>query len=277
MCVIGAGTMGWSIAQVFATAEYDVVLCDMTREKAIEGKKAMDKSLSKRVDKGKLKEAKKQKILNNVHPGVYKDVADCKFAIEAIFEDMQAKENVFKQLENIMPSDAILATNTSSLSITELASHLKVPERFIGMHFFNPAPIMKLVEVVHGYKTSQKTTDKALAIAEEVGKIPVQVKESPGFIVNRILIPYINEGIGIFSEGIASAKDIDSAMRLGANHPLGPLELGDLVGLDVCLAILEVLQSETGDPKYRPHLLLRKMVRAGKLGKKTGEGFYQYP
>ena len=276
MCVIGAGVMGWSIAQVFATAGYKVLLCDQELPLAEKGKSSMKKGLDRLVEKGKIEAAAAQATLDNVQPAIIADTADCSLAVEAIYENIEAKKKVFKELEATMPADAILATNTSSLSITEIANALSDPGRLGGMHFFNPATLMKLVEVIGGAATRPDVLDTIYTIAQEIGKTPVRVNESPGFVVNRILIPMINEGIGVLAEGVASAEDIDTAMKLGANHPLGPLALGDLVGLDVCLAIMEVLHHETGEDKYRPHPLLRKMVRAGKLGKKTGEGFFSY-
>ena len=206
----------------------------------------------------------------------YADFADADLVIEAASEDMNLKKEVFAELAKICKPETIFATNTSSLSITEIAAITDRPTQFIGMHFFNPAPVMKLVEVIKGQMTSQETSDKIFALATEMGKTPVMVEEAPGFVVNRILVPMINEAVGIYAEGIASVEDIDSAMKLGANHPMGPLALGDLIGLDVCLAIMEVLYNEFADSKYRPHPLLKKMVRAGLLGRKSGQGFYKY-
>jgi 3-hydroxybutyryl-CoA dehydrogenase len=206
----------------------------------------------------------------------YEDLADCDLLIEAISEDMNVKKDTFKKLDELCKSDTILATNTSSLSITEIANSTNRPDKVIGMHFFNPVPMMKLVEVIKGIATSDETKNRIIEISKELGKTPVEVDEAPGFVVNRILIPMINEAIGIYAEGVASATDIDDAMKLGANHPMGPLALGDLVGLDVCLAIMDVLYNEFGDSKYRAHPLLRKMVRGNQLGRKTKKGFFEY-
>ncbi len=274
--VIGAGTMGSGIAQAFAQTEgYEVFLCDINEEFAANGKNKIAKGFEKRVAKGKMEQAAADAILAKITTGTKEICTDCDLIVEAALEVMDIKKQTFKELEDICKKeDCIFATNTSSLSVTEIGAGINRP--VIGMHFFNPAPVMKLIEVIRGENTTDAVNDKVIAISKEIGKTPVEVKEAPGFVVNRILIPMINEAVGIYAEGIASVEGIDTAMKLGANHPMGPLALGDLVGLDICLAIMDVLYHETGDSKYRAHTLLRKMVRAGKLGMKTGIGFYDY-
>ena len=267
--------MGSGIAQAFAQTEgYEVVLTDINLEVAQKGQERIAKGLQSRVNRGKLEQAVADQVNARIIAGVLEDCAECDLVVEAVLEEISIKRETFKALDAIAKPDCIFASNTSSLSITEIAQGLN--HSLVGMHFFNPAPVMKLVEVIPGLSTPVEVVEKVSEIARGLGKTPVEVRESAGFVVNRILIPMINEAVGILAEGVATAEGIDTAMKLGANHPMGPLELGDLIGLDVCLAIMEVLQKETGDSKYRAHPLLRKMVRGGKLGRKSGAGFYTY-
>lgn len=269
--------MGSGIVQAFAQAGLPVVMKSRSQASLDKAVGKIGKSLAKLVEKGKMAEADKDATLANITTATdYAPLADADLVIEAAVESMELKRELFAELDKLCKPETIFATNTSSLSITEIAACTGRPERFVGMHFFNPATMMKLVEIIRGQRTSDEVCQAVTDLAASIGKTPVLVNESPGFVVNRILIPLVNEAVGILADGVAGRDEIDNAMRLGANHPMGPLALGDLIGLDVCLAIMEVLHNEFGDDKYRPHPLLRKMVRANLLGRKTGEGFYKY-
>ena len=275
--VIGGGTMGLDIAQVFAKAGFDVLVRDIS-DAIIQGSEArLNKALDKLESKGKLTTEGKAELLGRIgFTTELSGAADADLVIEAAIENLDIKKSIFAELDAICKPETILASNTSSISIPAIASATKRADRFIGMHFFNPATVMKLVEVIRGANTSDETYDTIFALAQTIGKDPVTVAEAPGFVVNKILIPMINEACDLVYTGVATAEDVDKAMQLGANHPMGPLHLGDLVGLDVCLAIMDTLYDETHDSKYRASLLMRKLVRAGHLGRKTGRGFFDY-
>lgn len=276
--VVGAGTMGSGIAQVMAQANRDVILTDRAPDLVDRGLAGIAKGLARRVAQQRMTQAEMDAILGHIRKGSgVQDLRGASVIIEAVFEEPGVKMDVLRQLKGVYDKDTLLASNTSTISITLLANAVAYPERFIGMHFFNPVPAMKLVEVIHGYRTDPKTVQETLALAKAVGKSPVAVKDSPGFVANRLLGPLINEAVMLLAEGVASREDIDAVMKLGANHPMGPLELADLIGLDICLHVMETLHTEFADSKYRPAPLLNQLVSAGHLGRKSGKGFYDYP
>lgn len=275
--IVGAGVMGCGIAEVCARAHFDVVLRDLNSSVVENGLRQIRKNVNRSVEKGKTPSADAPGILDRIKGADSESVlSSCDLVIEAATERMAAKKEIFARLESTCASAAILATNTSALSITEIANATASPQRVIGLHFFNPVPVMALVEVIRGLQTSEEVRRTTVEFVGRLGKNAVNAVESPGFVVNRILVPMINEAIGVLADGTATAEDIDSAMKLGANHPIGPLALADLIGTDICLSIMETLHSEFGDPKYRPNPLLRKMVRGGLLGRKSGQGFFEY-
>lgn len=275
--IIGAGQMGSGIAQVFAQSGYEVVLHDLQEEALQKGIGLIEKILNKDVSKGKITEENKADTIRRISTsGSLTDARDCDLVVEAIVENMEVKMKVFEELDQFAPEHAILATNTSSLPITEIAAVTNRPEKVIGMHFMNPVPVMKLVEIIRGLATSDETYEAIAQTSKQLNKISVEVNDFPGFVSNRILLPMINEAVYTVYEGVASPEDVDTVMKLGMNHPMGPLQLADFIGLDTCLSIMEVLHEGLGDSKYRPCPLLRKYVKAGWLGKKSGRGFYEY-
>lgn len=274
--VIGAGTMGRGIAETALLAGYDVVILDASPDLAEKGHAGIAKSLARGVERGRLTQDAMASMLGRLSRGAdYSLVAGAEVAIEAVYEDIEAKAKVLSALSAAVGPDALIGSNTSSLSISKMSEHVREPGRFVGIHFFNPVPVMKLVEVVPGARTSSETVQRARVLAEKLGKTPVTVRESPGFIVNRLLCPMMNEAAYLVMDGIATPEDVDTAMKLGANHPIGPLALADLVGIDVLYAIMQVLHAEIGDPKFRPCPLLNTMIGEGRLGRKSGQGFFK--
>ena len=275
--VVGAGTMGNGIAQMAAVAGFDVVLIDVTEQALAKGIASLTSSLDRLVAKNKLDAAMRDEAVARITTSTdYRQLARTDFVIEAATENLELKLHILKQIETATPEHAIIASNTSSISITTLAAALSKPSQFIGMHFFNPVPLMPLVEVIRGLQTSDETVDAVRKLTERFEKSPIGVRNSPGFVVNRILVPMINEAFFVLAEGVATAEEIDAGMRLGANHPIGPLALADLVGLDVCMSVMDIFLKDFGDPKYRASPLLRELVAAGRLGRKTGQGVYSY-
>ena len=275
--IVGAGTMGNGIAQACATKGINVVMVDIADAAVQKGLATISGSLDRLIKKEKISEADKAAALALVKGSTsYDDLKGCQLVIEAATENPEIKNKILKQLDELLPAETVIASNTSSISITELAAQTKRADKFIGMHFFNPVPMMALVELIRGIQTSDATHDAVKALAEHLGKSPITVKNAPGFVVNRILVPMINEAFFVLAEGLATPEDIDAGMKLGCNHPIGPLALADMIGLDVCLAVMEVYLEQFGDSKYRPCYLLKEMVAAGRLGRKTGRGVYDY-